>query len=276
MPFDILRDALRRAVLTGAFQATFARHARDFDSLASCPDAGELVARLDRLPPFEAERDAILADLLRLWRRVPGGGALTALVYALHGGVLRRFLRFTDASDDPRDQMAAVLYALVERLEVFDPDARAKKVQDRIEDKVRRRLVRALKADRRRQRVHATVVDLAAHAQSQLATGELALSELIERRGRRPKREPDPVDDDAVDSLQAQLVARDLLRPREAELVCRVEVQGQPIADVARDLDMSVAAARKALQRARASLRARRDAMASLFLSPSETSGGLV
>lgn len=134
---------------------------------------------------------------------------------------------------------------------------------------MRRRLVRALKADRRRQRVHAAVVDLAAHAQSQLATGELALSELIERRGRRPKCEPDPVDDDAVGSLQAQLVARDLLRPREAELMCRVEVQGQPIADVARDLDMSVAAARKALQRARASLRARRDAVASLFLSSS-------
>lgn len=55
--------------------------------------------------------------------------------------------------------------------------------------------------------------------------GELTLSELIERRGRRPKREPDPVDEAAVGSLQAQLVACELLRPREAELVCRVEVQ---------------------------------------------------
>lgn len=269
MSFDHLTTALRKELARGTLDAVLARHVADVPTLADVPDAQALVTRLDVARPYSEERDALLADLLRLHRASNDGAALGALVYATHAGVLRRGLRLTRARDEPHEGHAEVLLTLIEHLGAYDPDRRSPHVQAGIERDVLRELGRARRAEQRQKAARLAVAGVAHHAANDLLSGTHSLTNLLapHNPGAPPANDTEPLDVAVVDALLERLVARRLLSARDALLFGRVELLNRRVPDVAGELGMTHAAARKALERARNSLRVRRRLLEIIFVS---------
>ncbi|MFO0645210.1 MAG: hypothetical protein U0326_03155 [Polyangiales bacterium] len=91
MQISELAPALSRAARAASFTDLCAHHGTGLATLADVPDMQTLLARLDAERSYSATRDALLGDLLRLHRRCRDGATLSALLYALHLGVVRRW-----------------------------------------------------------------------------------------------------------------------------------------------------------------------------------------
>ncbi len=279
MPFSKMAPALLRAAQQAPFDVLLARHGAGLTTLAEVADVPTLLVRLDAARPYSAERDALLADLLRLHRRSRDGAALSALLYALHAGVVGRCWRLATKGRELREGAAELFAALVTCLDAFDPDARTPHVQAGVGWAVENRLRRQRKAERRQRKALERVVRIAESAGADLDAGVHGLDLVIELRNARPANdrhiELDAADMEAARALEARLVEQGLLRPRDAALVCLVDVHGRPVAEAASSLGLHLEAARKALQRARRHLRSQRRAVESLFVSPSSVRRGL-
>lgn len=101
---EVTDAALRRSVSEGALRAALHTQCHGLPSFEGICDPEALLTRLDQLRPFSLERDALLADLLRLHRRRTDGAALGVLVYALRSTMVQRFVRAAGAS--PRRRRA--------------------------------------------------------------------------------------------------------------------------------------------------------------------------
>lgn len=260
---DELGEALHREALRGPLSALLAEHRGAFEALAELSDASALLARLDAMEPFTAARDALLADLIRLHRRTRDGAALGALVYALHGLLARRGLRFTSARSDLREGLAEILYALVERIESFEVDARSSNAQAGIERDILRRLKCASRRERRRQDRQ---VELDLNAEYEGFAYALELPEL-RLLSATPDNDAQTLDAEVVGALLEPLVARRILRERDAQIFGRVELLGQRAVEVAQELGMKPDAVRKALERVRRKLREHQARVETIFLS---------
>lgn len=263
---DKLSPALERAVLQGSFETLLARHGADLTALADVPTGHALLARLDAERPYSAARDALLADLLRLRQRTHDVAVLSALLYALHESATRRGRWFATRPRDRAEAHAQVVLALVESLDAFDVDHRSTHVQAGLEYDTFDRLREAREASQRCQDVEEEVASVAKAASDGLTSGTYALADLLGPREVEP-RVIDEEDRVAAQALLPRLVMDHILRPWEALLVIRADAMGHRIADVARDLGMTHAAASKTLQRARKTLRARRARVLSIFMS---------
>lgn len=207
-------------------------------------------------------------DLLRLHRRCRDGATLSALLYALHLGVVRRWGRLARRSVDPQEGAAELLAALITSLDSFDPDARTPHVQAGVELNVRNHLRRTRREERRRREAHTRIARIAESARADLDAGVHRFEALIERPEVRAANDlacaSPSLDRDASRDVESLLVARAILRPRDASLVCLVDVHDLTVAEAASSLGMRFECARKALLRARRRLRDRRGALEAL------------
>lgn len=230
-------------------------------------DVAALVAALEAARPYGDARDALLAALLRL-RRAGVVAARDAALYALHDHALRRFLGLTPARMEHGERVAEVLHALTASLDAFDPDRRSPHVQAGVEQDTRHRLWRARSLAQRSHRAERAAETRVAHAAHELAAGTYDLAVLLEPHD--PRTNGDRRDGDApgADVVFDHLVARRVFTPRDAALLLRVHVRREPLRAVAVELGLRAEAARKALLRARRRLRAARDLVESLCVSP--------
>lgn len=269
MQISELAPALSRAARAASFTDLCAHHGAGLVTLADVPDMQTLLARLDAERSYSATRDALLADLLRLHRRCRDGATLSALLYALHLGVVRRWGRLARRGVDPQEGAAALLAALITSLDSFDPDARTPHVQAGVELSVRNHLRRTRREERRRREAHARIARIVESARADLDAGIHRFEALIERPEVRAANDPacasPSLDRDASRHVESLLVSRAILRPRDASLVCLVDVHDLTVAEAASSLGMRFEGARKALLRARRRLRDRRGALEALL-----------
>ncbi len=266
--FDELAPALRRDLARGALDATLARHGHGLMSLATVRDTQALLALLDTARPYSSARDGLLADLLRLYGRGHDGGVLAVLLHALLGSMVRLRVRLARVTPDRRECDAAILHAVVVSVEGFDPDRRSPHVQASLERDAYHRLWLAWRADRRRRAAHVHACVVAAHATEGIAVGDYDLDDLLGPREPPPRRDFDPEEVATATEWLRGLVTARVLRERDVVLLRRTQLQGETLATVAHDLGLHVEAAKKALQRARRSLRAHQERAATLRLSP--------
>lgn len=259
-----LRDELTRRVFGGELAARSA----GLPALEGIVDTPSLLARLDAEAPRSEARDALLADLLRLHRRARDGAALNAVLYAVHAGVVRRCERLV-ASLEPREGAAQIACALLASLDRFDPDRRSRHVEHGVCEDTWHRLWLLRGGEQRERRVHARLAELVSHACADLEAG--AWEDLLGSPSRATVRRVEAEDAERVEALAEALTAQGLLKLRDAQLLCRTALQGRRVPEVAQELGMKEAAAKKALQRAKARLLARKDRLRLILMSLSST-----
>lgn len=268
MLLNDLASSLRSACDTGALDATLTRHRAEFAALRDVPDTPALLARLDAAVRYSPERDALLADLLRLHRRDRDGAALAVLLCALYAAAAVHHLRLTAAGGGMQERVIEVLDVLVECIDAYDPDRHSAKVQASIELNVHQKLSRARKAEGHNRAALKTLTQVVELASEELEAGTYALADLLgPRETARVGANDNDVQEGAEEVLR-KLAQASVLRPREVELIRRVDVRGERIDEVAQVLGLKLAAAKKALHRARRSLRKRRSKVEAFCVSP--------
>lgn len=218
-------------------------------------------AELDATSPRSAERDALVADWLRAYRRDGDALALTAALCAiipLLEVLFARAVRGRRGRRDESELREALWYAAIERLCVFDPDTRSPCVHHGIELDIWNHLCAMWRRESRARAVLGWTAAVVLTSRDLLACGEVNLSDFLERPA------PDDVatrarfDSDEVEHAREYLDAlgaAGVVSTRDAALLLGVRVRQCPLRDVAAALGISEAAARKAVQRAAAAVR---------------------
>ena len=265
MKSDMMAAALRGVLTRGAHRWD-AAHCVGLPSLEGVADTAELLARLEIMEPRSEARDALLADLLRLHRRDRNGAALSAVLYAVHAGVVRRCARLVRALE-PREGAARIACALLVSLDRFDPDRRSRHVEYSVCQDTWHCLWR-LRCDEQRQRqLQPRLAALVGDACADLEGNAEVLGDLLGSSSGRRANVAEAEEVAHAEALAETLAAKGLLTLRDAQLLCRTALQRRGIPDVAQELGMKEAAAKKALQRAKDRLRARGTRVRSILLS---------
>lgn len=251
-----LRPALRSAVNAAHLEALVAAYGSDLTSLAAVtPEA--LLAGLDAAPLYSPGRDALLADLLRLYHRCHDGAPLALLYDALLPGLARVTRRVGRGPEGDEESRATVLYAAALAIDAFVPERRSAHVQAGLEMDIYHRVWQAWRDDARRRRAHTAGAQVWAQLRPEHSDA-WSLDELLGvSEPAAPRAETfDTEERDAALRLLESAVARGVLCARDVSLLLGARVDGRRIASVAAELGMSAEAAKKAIQRASRALRA--------------------
>lgn len=215
-----------------------------------------LLERLDRLKPYSPERDAILAELLRIDRVDPASTAHSALLVGVHSSMLRVLRTLPSRVIDRAELESMLCVAFVAALRAYDPDRRSPHVQANVEMDARRALVRDWQRAQRTQRAEAEAAARIVGASEALASGIFQAADLMEPFETTPPLELDAEDVAWTRGWLESLVHQRRIIARAADLFLRVYVERVDVRVVAAEIGMSAQAARKAAQRARTELHA--------------------
>lgn len=219
-------------------------------------DEAGVRGRIEAAPLYSLERDALLADLVRLFQRTRDGAPLALLYEALWPTIVRTMQRLGRDDEPHGESCAVVLLATAEAIDAFDPDRRSVHVQAGLERDIHHRGWRARRDEHRRRQAHAQC----AFVWGSAAPGELAawsIDDLLGVAGRNTTERFDEEERKAAWHTLKGFVRDGLLKPREAALLFGARVEGRRLVEVAEELGMGVEAAKKATQRAARSLQRR-------------------